>query len=82
MRYSGYATWSHPDQPLIERDTLQCKHCQVTWVVQPGSGNQRGWCTLCAGPTCGAAQCQSCVPFEKKLEALERRERFYQALFI
>lgn len=52
--------------------TLSCVHCNSHWIVVKGSGIKRGWCTLCFGPTCGAVQCFNCVPFEKKLEMMER----------
>lgn len=56
------------DGPTIERDTLQCVHCMKHWVVQPGSGRRRGWCTRCNGPLCGAQECFTCVPFIAKVE--------------
>lgn len=54
-----------------EADTLQCVHCQAHWVVQPGSGRQRGFCMRCMGPTCGAS-CDACVPFERWLDSVEQ----------
>lgn len=57
-----------PDRPLYERDTLQCVHCMKHWIVEPGSGRQRGWCLKCSGPLCGAEKCMTrCVPFEAKV---------------
>ena len=57
-----------PDAPDFERDTLQCVHCMQHWMVEPGSGRRRGWCTRCSGPLCGAEECmKNCVPFEKKV---------------
>jgi hypothetical protein len=53
------------------RDTLRCCHCQKVWVVQPGSGRVRGFCSKCAAPTCGDAACHDCKPWEKQLEAIE-----------
>lgn len=56
-----------------EFDTLKCTHCQHTWQVIPGSGKQRGWCSSCAGPTCGAELCETrCQHWEKQLEIIER----------
>jgi hypothetical protein len=52
--------------------TAQCVHCQVHWVVQPGSGKRRGYCLYCKGMLCGADECiKSCVPFEAQLEYTE-----------
>lgn len=56
----------------MEKDTLQCVHCNAHWNVEPGSGKKRGWCILCHGPHCGGKNCWTCVPFEKKLERWEK----------
>ena len=65
---------------MVERDCLQCVHCQYTWFVEPGSGKERGWCTGCDGPTCGGKECQVCVPFMKRIEEWERAEQFMVAV--
>jgi len=52
-------------------DTLQCVHCQHTWIPIRGSGKERGFCMRCHGPTCGTKECDRCVPFELKLELEE-----------
>lgn len=75
----GYMIITDP-AGVFEADTLQCVHCNCHYVVRPGSGKRRGWCTLCAGTTCGAAPCISCTPFEKRLDAFERRERLMNSL--
>ena len=75
----GYLVVTGPDG-MIERDTVQCVHCNAHYIVRPGSGKRRGWCTLCAGATCGKEACIPCVPFEKKLEAFEARERLMALL--
>ena len=50
-----------------------CVHCQMHWIIQPGSGMQRGFCLSCDGPTCGKQNCEeNCTPFMKTIEALER----------
>lgn len=80
-----------PDGALLTRDlsgsgwtqvgeTLQCRHCQMHWQVMPGSGKRRGWCPHCAGPTCGAAKCEPCDPFEAKLERIESAARLSESL--
>lgn len=76
----SYAVLTAADGTRQEYDRLSCCHCKVFWTVQPGSGNQRGYCTMCSAVTCGAVACQPCVPFEKKLLALEARERLMAAL--
>jgi len=54
-------------------DCLQCRHCQHTWVVKPGSGRRRGWCQRCSGPLCGKPVCmQNCTPIDAQLELASR----------
>lgn len=72
----GHVFITDPDGGVAEGDTLQCVHCQMHWVVRPGSGTKRGWCYRCNGPTCGKPQCMGrCVPFEKAMELAERRAK-------
>jgi hypothetical protein len=56
-------------------ETLQCVHCAKHWMMQPGSGHERGFCLKCMGPTCGRQMCYECVPQEKWLELMEARGR-------
>jgi hypothetical protein len=72
-RVDGYGVGMAFDGKIIEMDSLQCCHCNVHYHVRPGSGKQRGWCTMCSQPTCGRSACAVCVPFERKLVAQERR---------
>lgn len=74
-RPDGYIAISYEDGHVVERDTLQCVHCGAHFIVEPGSGRRRGFCLKCGGPTCGRPGCDSCTPFEKKLEALEEGAR-------
>lgn len=53
-------------------ETLQCKHCNMHWQVIKGSGKRRGFCIRCMGPTCGKPSCDTCIPFEKKLDLYEK----------
>jgi hypothetical protein len=61
-----------PDGCEVHSDTLQCAHCGGHWQVQPGSGKIRGFCTRCMAPVCGAPNCFECVPFEQKMDLLEK----------
>jgi len=61
-RPAGYVRIDSPDGPPVERDTLQCVHCEKHWLVMPGSGRKRGWCMRCNGPSCGAKECMECRP--------------------
>ncbi len=73
---SGNVEISDPDSPLIQGgETLRCVHCQMHWIVQPGSGKSRGFCFNCNGVTCGKEKCEKfCVPFEKDIEIMEGRD--------
>lgn len=53
--------------------TRMCGHCGAHFVMVRGSGRVRGWCLRCARITCGKRECDPCVPYEKRLEALEKR---------
>ena len=56
-------------------DTIQCCHCQMHFVSVRGSGHLRGWCTLCGAMTCGHQGCDAHMPWEKKMELLEKAAR-------
>ena len=68
---SGHVIISAPGKQTIERETLQCVHCGMHWVREPGSGKERGWCMCCHGVTCGAQACNACVPLEARIEIME-----------
>jgi hypothetical protein len=54
--------------------TMCCVHCNNHFLLIRGSGTLRSFCTTCTGVTCGRRACvEKCVPFEKKLEMIERR---------
>jgi len=52
--------------------THQCCHCGGHFISVKGSGIRRGFCLKCMRVTCGAPECDPCVPFEKKLEMIEK----------
>lgn len=81
MKKSGYLLVTSPDGTR-EADTAQCVHCQKIWVIKKGSGIERGWCMNCCGPTCGDKNCCNCVPFIKKIEDIERKNKLFQELGI
>ena len=71
----------------LEGDTLMCKHCQKHWIMQVGSGTQRGWCISCGGPTCGKPRCeQPCyggmLHFMRQIECMEAKGRWFSMLGI
>ena len=57
---------------VAEGDTTMCIHCQMHWIILPGSGISRGFCANCNGPTCGKFKCETqCMHFEKAIELVE-----------
>lgn len=65
---------------ITERDTIQCCHCNMHYIIQPGSGKRRGWCYMCGAATCGAVRCNPCIPFERKLEQQEAYEQSLRSM--
>lgn len=68
------------EKGMLEFDTHQCPHCGLHFIIEPGSGKWRSFCTLCNAPTCNKASCFEHVPFEKKLEMVERGKMPLRAL--
>lgn len=64
-----------------EHQTLMCAHCQMHWMVRPGSGISRGFCIRCAAPTCGKKKCfERCDPWEARIERMEARGSLERSL--
>jgi len=57
--------------------TLQCPHCGCHFETRPGSGRRRTFCLRCMGVTCGARDCDPCIPLEARLEHQEGRKTPY-----
>jgi hypothetical protein len=55
--------------------TICCPHCNSHFISRKGSGERRAFCINCKAVTCGRPACDACVPFEKKMERLEKRFR-------
>jgi len=68
----GYVLVAGPEGNT-EGETLQCCHCGRHWRVEPGSGRRRGFCFRCNAVTCGANACDTCLPYEKRIEMMERK---------
>lgn len=77
----GYATISHPDGQVKEIDTFTCCHCNEVVFVRERCDpiELGGFCTLCMKHTCPKCSTQSCTPFEKRLEEMERRDRLLRS---
>lgn len=72
------------DGPDIERDTFSCAHCNAVVVVEPLTIPE-GFCLACQKHVCDPckailARTQKCVPFERRLEAVERRAQLLRAV--
>jgi hypothetical protein len=72
---TGYATLTVPGEVVQERETFTCCHCQSIVHVRPF---QRDFtrCSLCDALICPKCVGQKCVPFEKRLAAMEARRSY------
>lgn len=95
IRAQGYLLVSDPAGPSLERDSITCGHCQQLVFVKPGHGltvylvQQRdGWreqpgafCRCCMKPVCLACHgVGTCTPWERRLAAMEQRQRFRESV--
>ncbi len=71
LKEAGYIQITGLDGNVTERHTLQCVHCGMHWVPEPGSGRVRGFCLRCHGVTCGKPVCDVCLPYEARIELME-----------
>jgi hypothetical protein len=70
----GNAVIVMPGEMDRERDTYQCCHCGKHTRMKAEPLTSRGhYCHMCNAPHCAREVCWVCVPFEKKMEAYERR---------
>jgi len=73
----GNAIIIMPGDKDKERDTFQCCHCgrhtRMKVTTASLSSLNENYCRLCDQPHCGKGDCFVCIPFEKKMEAYERR---------
>jgi hypothetical protein len=57
--------------------TKQCCHCGCHFISKKGSGKLRGYCMKCHEVTCGKLECCKCIPFEKKLDLVEKGHKIF-----
>lgn len=87
-RPGGYATWTDPEQPVVEYDSITCSHCQRVVFVKPGTASTvyvdletrteeaGAFCRVCMRPVClPCCAVGTCRPWEQRLEQAEARER-------
>jgi len=66
-----------------EIETFTCCHCNSICNVPPPTATEVGFCARCSAREClPCARKNRCVPFEKKLEAMEARGRLLKAMGI
>ena len=79
LRPQGWACATGPDQH-VERDTITCAHCNAIQVVEPPPAVPKsGFCRLCMKHICSRCIDKACLPFEKRLERIEARDRLRRA---
>lgn len=64
-------------------ETITCGHCNCVVVMKPDAdpATLGGYCQCCMKNTCNKPRCNaSCRPFEKRLEAFERRAALRRAV--
>ena len=79
----GYAIWTDPDRPTVERDTFTCGHCGAVVFVEPAASPAAagGWCGCCTALICPRCAADGrCRPLERQLEEMERRGRFLRSI--
>lgn len=76
-RPGGYAHWFNGQGPDLEKDSVTCCHCNRVVFLDPLRPVEEftAWCMRCMKFTCLACADRECVPFEKKLEEIERARR-------
>lgn len=77
----GFANFDHARVEVIkagtfETDTVQCGHCNRHMHIKPkmDPADMGGLCKQCMKFECPNCVGKGCTPFEKKLEAMERRD--------
>ena len=77
---SGYVLVSDPDGGGRESDCFTCVHCQRIVEVPPkATAKSVGWCLRCDKPICRrCADDGNCKPWDRQMDAMERRDRLYR----
>ncbi len=62
----------HDSDKVVERELIQCCHCQFTQVWAPGV--EKGWrlCQRCMDWHCPKHQCHTCRPIKQWLENMAK----------
>jgi len=54
------------------QETRQCVHCGRHWIYERGSGRKYGFCMNCMGIHCATEECCICIPWQKKMDLIEK----------
>jgi len=79
-RQRGFVQITGPEG-VQEFETFTCGHCNKVVRVPHRAKPEElgGMCKLCMSMTCGPCTATGkCEPFEKKLERIEDRDRFFR----
>lgn len=82
-RPGGYAIWTDPNKPTIERDSFTCVHCNNIVFVEPrqAPSDAGGWCMQCNKPICqNCAKDGRCIPFLRKIDQEEAMDRLHRQI--
>ena len=73
----GYACIFDGDGVNKECDTATCNHCNTVFHIKPGMhpSDIGGFCRICEKIICCQCVGDVCIPFEKRLDAIEARDR-------
>lgn len=83
-RAQGYGFETQDGKITREVDSFTCAHCNFINFVKcwPPTAEEGGFCRACYLHICIACDTAGlkCVPTEKRIEAMESRDRFRKAL--
>jgi hypothetical protein len=83
MRHpGGYACVWQPDGGMVECDTFTCSHCNSIVHVAPRASPDAfgSMCRGCMKMVCARCAGGACVPFLRKLDEMEARDRLRRAI--
>jgi hypothetical protein len=82
MRLRSELQVTDPSGGASAMGTFTCGHGNEVVVVRPGQDPSElgGFCRMCMKHLCATCAAKGkCVPFEKKMEMMERRDRLRRA---
>jgi hypothetical protein len=75
QKNGGYAYCFDVGGVIQEADTFTCVHCNRVVPVPPRSQGDEYFCRNCMARICSPCADHPCIPFMKKIEAQEERDR-------